>query len=499
VNRTKLTNATRWVAWGALLIAIPVTSFPFVPEFMARGETVVRPLSLFPLAVLVLLDLIPYLIRGGTLPKLTLPILAFCVLAALTTFLQLFEPAFPFRGQVAEPRAMRSLATLAIGISFYLVTIRMTSTKPGLRLTLKLVYVAMAIAIAWGLLQALRLLVDWPSYGALYDIQKYLSIRTLHEHRVTGFAFEPSWFADQLAVMALPLFWAGMLTGFHVFGSGRLARLIDWVLLLVAGLVLFMTFSRGGLASFFVGAMIATIYWMIVQRRLIFEWVANISISRATRVEFIAGGVLRIVIFTVILLGFAAILARAVQDYEYFTLLWRRIGRLDNLGSYLIAIGSGPRLALAQAGWALFLENPWLGVGLGQSGFYLLDYIPNWAYDRPSEILLMLKPDGHLFPNIKNLWVRLLAETGIVGLASFVIYLSVLFLAAVNLIHSRKRMYQYLGLVGMISLVALILEGMSLDSFALPVMWVMTGLVTGAYVLMVREENVSRIPSVDHA
>ena len=94
---------------------------------------------------------------------------------------------------------------------------------------------------------------------------------------------------------------------------------------------------------------------------------------------------------------------------------------------------------------------------------------------------------------------QLLAETGIVGLASFVIYLSVLFLAAVNLIHSRKRMYQYLGLVGMISLVALILEGMSLDSFALPVMWVMTGLVTGAYVLMVREENVSRIPSVDHA
>ena len=74
-------------------------------------------------------------------------------------------------------------------------------------------------------------------------------------------------------------------------------------------------------------------------------------------------------------------------------------------------------------------ESPITGVGLGASGFYIYDHLPDWAMTTVPEIARQLSPENRLYPNPKNMYVRLLAETGLIG---FFIFLHFCFLCWVT-------------------------------------------------------------------
>jgi putative inorganic carbon (hco3(-)) transporter len=94
--------------------------------------------------------------------------------------------------------------------------------------------------------------------------------------------------------------------------------------------------------------------------------------------------------------------------------------RLNDLGSYFV--GPDParteitdanfsvleRLAHWQAGWRMFEEHPWLGVGIGNYAVaYPIYHLPLWY-----------EPLGHAH----NVFINFLAETGILGLGAFVVF-----------------------------------------------------------------------------
>lgn len=86
-------------------------------------------------------------------------------------------------------------------------------------------------------------------------------------------------------------------------------------------------------------------------------------------------------------------------------------------------------------------------------------------------------------PNAKNVWVRLLGETGIAGFMAYSVWLVLIGLAARMLASERRGVFSILGLAGLMAVLAQVVEGFSLDSFALPQLWVITGLVTSAVVI----------------
>jgi O-antigen ligase len=177
-----------------------------------------------------------------------------------------------------------------------------------------------------------------------------------------------------------------------------------------------------------------------------------------------------------LIVGIVIITAGLGSRYEYFTLLWTRLPKVGDLTAYLVSLGAGTRYALAVASARIFADHPWAGVGLGQSGFYLLDHLPDWATDRNPEMTFLVSPLAWQFPNPKNLWLRLLAETGLVGSVLFGVFLLLIGTGMIELLRRRDPMAVSMGIFGCSTLVAILFSGASLDSFALPTMWISLGL-----------------------
>jgi O-antigen ligase len=134
------------------------------------------------------------------------------------------------------------------------------------------------------------------------------------------------------------------------------------------------------------------------------------------------------------------------------------------------------------AGWYIFNTHPLLGVGLGNAGFYFQHALPAYGWRLP-EVMLIYFQEAAL-PNIKSMWVRLLAETGIVGFSSFFTWYYVMFRSAWSMRLNQHRLFKVIGWFGLFVLVAFITEGFSTDTFALPYLWVSLGIVSAAGALL---------------
>ena len=130
------------------------------------------------------------------------------------------------------------------------------------------------------------------------------------------------------------------------------------------------------------------------------------------------------------------------------------------------------------SGLHVFNQFPWFGVGLGNVGFFFLEKVPliGWT---SYEILSVLNEQTFL-PNTKSLFVRLLAETGLVGFSIFILFLYTHWRSTRLLSKSQSPTLRIIALAGQFSLIAMIGEGFSIDSFAMPYLWVITGLVSAA-------------------
>ncbi len=126
-------------------------------------------------------------------------------------------------------------------------------------------------------------------------------------------------------------------------------------------------------------------------------------------------------------------------------------------------------------GWHTFNDYPF-GVGLGNAGFYFNDRVNGQAL-KSIEMRDLIYRASYL-PNTKNLWVRLLAETGFPGLVVFLVWLIVLWRSTALMRKRGSATLQIVGLAGQLFLLAYLLEGFSMDSFAMPYQWLMTGLIS---------------------
>ncbi len=454
--------------WGLVLLTLPVTSFRFFPSFM--GYTTVQPLAFYPLVILIPV-LILYLWRRKEfpLPIQIVPLAAFLLVAGVVTMVgSLYAPLD--LGDVSYwDRALRAWVTVGIGLAFFFTAFQVSYFQKSPKNALKWLYAGLAITILWAVVQALAIYTPLIERSLIDKIQLSFSLRPLKWRRVSGFAYEASWLADMLVILYFSWLAAALLSGYRISKY----QWLEPILAAAGFVVLFLTYSRGGLISVFVAGGIVLLFTGYNQIKKTFIWfkapfIRDDKDSKWIRVIILLG----LVFFLV--LGF-----HWLNRYDYFSSLWN-VGFEKGFINYLIVNKAGARTAYAFAGIRTFSEHPWTGVGLGGSGFYMINNYPDWTFTILSkEIANQLGETFKVFPNSKIMYVRILAETGLVGFWLFIAFFISIFGSFYGQLRASDQINKFIGTAGLFGLIAVAILYFTLDSFALPIVWVFLGTCLG--------------------
>jgi len=479
--KPKVWQSITEVCWTLLLLCLPFTSFPALAKLFHGAS--VAPLSIVFLGILALIFFLPRFIKTRSIPKQSLPIFVFFLVAALATALVVLIPFESFRNASVSRNALEGLLTVALGIGFYLLTTTIILDGTTLRKSLQWIYLGGLIAILTSLIQA----VAWQLYGEypqiLWNLQSYISSSgLLYRQRVTGVAFEPSWLAHQLNTLYIPL-WLGLSVKKISISKKRIFGIFTFenILLILGAIVLFLSFSRIGWLTTLV--VVAFVVFGLADKAMN-RWLSKHSeqsgktVSRSQHfLSKLGMWVGLLIVFGLVALGLGVLFSRIDPRMEQLF----NIERLKQFG----VLGWASKLSFAErliywiTGFRVFLAHPWFGVGLGGAGFFFPALVPEFGYGLPEVVRYLFTLN--ILPNIKNLWVRLLAETGILGFAFYTSWVYLHWREAVQLEMSGVgELERALGFTGKLFIIALIMEGFSMDTFGLPYYWIALGLVVAA-------------------
>jgi len=464
------------VLWAAALLTLPVTSFRWFP--FLGDSTLVRPLSLYPLALLIPLLLIQAWrgeiklnMAGALIPLGALILFIF----AATSFGVLIDP-IPLRGQIYSGRAIRALATVFIGLSFFIAAMWMNKDEDDFRFTLRWLFAGLCVDLAWSALQAVTFYTRLLNKEMVTHWQLAFSMRELvRTNRISGMAYEPAWLAGQLATTFIPFLFAAVLTDFR-------ATRFKWLepaLLALSALTLLATYSRGGLLTTGAAAGLTFLFFGRDLIRSIWNWFFGGFRGRAFGILFRVGMILAVV---GVLIGAVLFLGKK----NYFRRLWET--NAQSLSAYVVDINAGARGAYLMGAYAAFEEHPWTGAGLGASGFYIYKNLPDWTLTTVPEIAKQLSPDNRLFPNPKNLYIRLLAETGLIGFVLFIAFQFHILGDMLNLSRRKEAWMRFAAVAGTFAWFAIAFYNLTQDSLATPNIWLVYGVLTGLSANSLRKE-----------
>jgi putative inorganic carbon (HCO3(-)) transporter len=254
--------------------------------------------------------------------------------------------------------AQRELMRLASYVCFYYVITDGCQTQENTRTVLKVLMASTIVVALFGLWQALT-----GGYTALYDvlypIQDEIAQIPAWEGRITSFLEHYNGLAGYLNLV-LPFCLA-----FAIGGTDTVLRILSRWCLALSAMALLLTQSRGGLMAF---VFILLVYVVFMAR------------NRKTRIIRVA------------LLLVVCLLAATVAGFFF-----QRLGEIDDFTAI-------SRLAIWGGAFTVFVQSPLIGVGFGNlRGLMggLLNLPDGWT------------GDAH------NLYLELLAETGIIGFFIF--------------------------------------------------------------------------------
>jgi len=452
--------------WAAALLTLPVTSFRWFP--FLGDSALVRPLALYPLAFLIPLLLIQW---GRGQIKLNgsgvfLPLGAFILFVfTATSFGVLIDP-IPLRGQIYSGRAIRALVTVFIGLSFFISAIWMNKDEENLRFTVRWILAGLCLDLAWSGLQAVTFL-GFLKKEMVTHWQLAFSMRELvRSNRISGLAYEPAWLAGQFAAIFFPWLFAAVLTNYRVTRF----KWLEPALLIISLPVLLATYSRGGLLTSIAAAGLTFLFLGRDVIRALWAWLIGGFRARAMDMALRVGIILAV-------LGAAAGAFFFLSQRDYISRLWQVDA--ESLSEYLVDIKAGARSAYSAGAYAAFEEHPWIGVGFGASGFYIYQNLPDWALTTVPEIAKQLNPENRLYPNPKNLYVRLLAETGVIGFFLFIAFQFYVLGDMLGLLRCNEAWARFAAAAGVFAWLAITFYNFTQDSLATPNIWLVSGVLAG--------------------
>lgn len=465
-----------------LLAALPITSFPLLSKLF--GGTSVAPLSFLPMVLLFLIVVLPNFLKGKALPRQFQPLYVYFLIAVFSIALAYMRELPSFRTIPIWKNAVEGLVTLLFGFGFYLVTISCLKDQTQIRKALRWINLGGVIIILVVAAQYITFKLTGAFPKILSSLQTLVSASArLYDGRATGLAFEPSWLAHQLNILYIPI-WIGFTARNETVYSKKMFGKLPYESILLAGGIvsMFLSFSRIG----WITVIVVFMYLLFrLANSLINRFLARrerkTGNKQSVKQHFLAKMLLWLLLLIILfMLVFAAGLIMRRLDPRMEQLFDVALLKQYGIMGWASRLSFAERITYWQAAFNVYGKYPWFGSGLGVSGYYYPEVIPSFGYQLPETLSVMLYDS--FIPNAKNLWVRLLADTGIVGFSVFVAWVVVQWRNA-KAVEKRKQsgLFRAMGLAGQLLIIALIVEGFSLDTFGLPYYWIGLGLIVASW------------------
>jgi hypothetical protein len=477
----------RWL-WIALLLFVPVTSFPFLP---LGSDTTVRPLAFLPAALLlgsaavrlVLLKQRPnFGSDRGCFALLSL-FAAYVAVSGLAIIAEL--PATAFKGQVPLDSLLRALATLIIGAIFYTLARLNIRTRADAALAEKWLFIGLSVSIAVALVQAVAIAIGGETLRTVDSVTDLFTVRESSlVNRGQGLASEPSMLANQITLLIVPFLAARTISRQDFVATPKRRMFFRIALGFCVVLIgLLSAGSRFGLASSLLILVVSSIsaLWRgrlvaaVVLVAVLGLGAGGISLVADTRV-----GAGTSYVFNVI---------PTIADLSPPDLADR-----DQAALITNALSVAGRVAAWQSAASMWLDHPAFGVSFGNAYRNFGRYFPDWALDtaflsETGEGAAWLDNNAPERGNAKNLLLRLLAETGLVGAGLFLLFF-------LRNVFSADRGDRYFGAFRIAAAVALVISWLNVDSFADPAMWLLLAFCHAAGRIQESHAAAARVPSI---
>ena len=377
-------------------------------------------------------------------------LIVFLVWAAATTALN-FETVTDnyFKQTSGVIRFLRQyfsliLAALILPITFYNSFLNI-DFKRIIYLIRKAIYYSFVIVIVYAIIEVLVVKFNLINLKKpvlnLFDYFPFVEAKTdLRLKRISSVTFEP----PALGTYLITIF-AWMCS--YIITSKSYFRFLPALLVIV------LAFISGSRAAFFIIVVQAFIFVFAIsqsfQYNKIFSKIVLISAAAIT-------------------IGFLAF-APKILNYVDNEIQSFKLNDNDH------SLSNKSRFGIQYAMYKVFLDNPAIGAGYGQQAFEARSKYPPWAKRNNWEFRLKyLNQNNKRFPPGYNLYLRLAAETGALGLLSFLLFMCFISIWCYNNLFKQKNL---LAIIVFVSMAGFMLNWLKMDTFRIYGFWICLALI----------------------
>ncbi len=272
----------------------------------------------------------------------------------------------------------------------------------------------------------------------IFNYFPFLEVNLFPQERISSISYEPPFLAIYLITISGWMF-------SYIITSNSPWRFLPTISILV---LTYFSGSRTGLVVIFIQLIIFSVFLYKDQRFK--KYITN----------FIIGFSL---IFSVLLVLNGEKVLKSVAE---------KVDSLDFEKNLTKSVSNQSRFGMQYASVQVFLENPIIGVGFGQQTYHNRTHYPTWATRNNYEFKLFYKnKKERAFPPGYNIYTRLLAETGLVGIILFLMILCFSINEIRLLMKTTKGEERVLLMILFISLSGLYINWLQIDTFRMYGIW----------------------------
>lgn len=389
-----------------------------------------------------------YLPYMNILFQMLILFIAWCFLATVFNIPTVVENYFKHTGGIN--RFIRQYFSLIISsiflFLFYWSVIRRMEAKQILLVVRKVFLLSLGFVSVYAVFEILISIFDRTEFISVLRLFNYFPFLevVLHQDRISSVSYEPPFFAIYLITIAGWMF-------SYILTSSGVKRFLPMLLILIL--------------TFFSGSRTALVV-VSFQLLIFFFFLLLHNKFRKYILLFLGGSI--IVLTVLFTFNSEKVMAAVIEKMD-------SLNFKENLTE---SVSNKSRLGIQVASLHVVKQHPIIGVGFGQQAYHNRFHYPHWATHNNYEFDLMYKNQDVLsFPPGYNIYIRILTETGIVGLSILLCLIISIFYIVYKLYMKTTAESKVLSLVLFISFSGMCLNWLQIDTFRLYSFWICLGIL----------------------